>query len=403
MLKLATQHLLIIITFYSFAFAERKWLNDTGLFFDASFESISGKTVKLKSTDGRIASFPINSLSVVDRLYLIDKHQIPESDVLDGFIENQEDKFRIKRTLVKKIDSMLIETDEEKIKFQVYQTPRFEFWLEEKIDHAAFGELIEKIWFYNSWRHEKYRNNYTLRDLIILTSSEEGSKTLARWVTENHPNLAAENKSQLMSGWGLSRRSIPVPPSIAAERGLNRAGYINRNDEADVGKENFEAVFVSAYTRFIRSRYDGSNKHMNHISGKGRFFCYALGFDSEAGISGQVYSSMATDIGNAGELGSLKEISKEIIKKFKAGEAAISVNDLFSTDYSLSSNNYFVSKLVAISRFLHSNMKLELGTAKFQNQLSYDKVDFEAGSLATSCGFTNIEEMDKALKKGNLK
>jgi len=380
------------------ALAERIWLNNTGLDFEATYESLSGSTVKLKSKEGKVASFPINTLSIVDKLYLIHEHGAPEKIMLTGFVENHEEKFKLKRTLVKKGDPIDFELNDNKVSFQSYQTPHFEFWVEERMDHMLFADLIEKMWFYNSWRNVKFRALKKKKSLIIITASELSVQTLIRWITENHPNMSQNHKESYNRSWGQSMRGINLTPDIALERDLSRNAYIFRNDEIDFDQENKQATFVAAYTRFLNYSYEGTTDHLNFVTGKGRFLSFSIGFDAELSFYDEISSTTGNDGGGSGSVGHPKDITKRLLKLLKDEEQTISIEELFREDENDAANIIFASKIAALGRFLHSDMKLELGLSNFLYLSTITPSEFNPASLAIACGYAGIEEMNAAFK-----
>ncbi len=378
------------------ALAERIWLNNTGLAFEATYESLSGSTVKLKSKEGKVASFPINTLSIVDKLYLIHEHGASEKIMLTGFEEDHEKKYKVKRTLVKKGDSIDIQSNDTKVRFQSYRTPNFEFWVEEKIDHARFADLIEKMWFYNSWRNVKFRALKKKRSLIIIPASELSARTLSRWITENHPRMSQEHKDSYNRSWGQSMRGINMIPDIALKRDLSRNAYIFRNDVVDFDLENKQATFVAAYTRFLNYSYEGATDHLNFVTGKGRFLNFSIGFDAELTFYDEISSTTGNDIGGSGSVGHPKDISKRLLKSLKNNEQKISIEELFREDGNKASDLIFASKIAALGRFLHSDMQLELGLSNFLYQSTVTPSEFNPTSLAVACGYSSIEEINEA-------
>jgi len=394
--------ILSIIILLSCCSAEqvRSWMLSSGQVFEASFSEMANSSVRLKSADGRSTTIPSQQLSIVDLLYLVDEQQVPLEKLERGFQPNIEQKYRPKTSLMRKGDKITLELGKDRLHLTTFSSEHFELWAEERIDFSDCAEVLERAWFYQAWRNPHYREKRKKKTLMIYTTTEEGSIFLTEYFIAARPDLSEQRKSshrQMMrsNGRDLFLRGVV---SEVDERGLHPHARVTRAEKLDFQDESMHHTILAYGTMREYGLYDNSYRRDEQYDQSFNYFIEAMRYDSETSVYEAALTAMHTDMGSKGNFGTLREISRDIKTRLKKGSFTPQLDYLFSMESSMKLEPEFGPEIVAIGRFLRSDLRHELGTARYIQKINKQSIKHTPEELAKTYGYASFAEMEEAYR-----
>lgn len=375
----------------------RNWMTADGKqFADLKFEQFAKGKLALKNREDVRTVVDLKDLSVVDRLFLIDECSVPESELLEGYQEGIEAKYKVPSGVIEKKSKALFESSGGKIELGVTDTPHFRILTEGRVDAKEYGEYLEQLWFYQAYRNPVFRKeNSNLRTVVTILTTEEGVDDFYDWMSGAPIGLREGVMERLMTDKAAKVRSIPLPRDYCTKEGVIRQAYLIRTDETDfLDKERFR--ISAAFPTFLM-RTHGIHKIFNAEQERGAYFFHGVGFDSEVTIHETIGSGFSFDGNGAHAWGEPRKWSKKLAKALEKGEVNYTLNDYCTASPALMSKPFFGEYVTGVSMFLRSDMKKEISTARILT-LASGQNDFpEFDKFIATYGYSSAGEMEQEL------
>ncbi len=377
----------------------RKWLLSDGMMFEASVVSVDTSTVKLKAESGKVASVPLQKLSVTDLVYLVDKQGVEQEPLSRYYSRDVEQEFRPNKKLMRKGKSVTIRTEEERLKFSTFSTEHFEIWSDERIDFGSIAELLERAWFYTAWHHPDFRERFTKKRLVLFTHSEEAAQAICEWYATQRPELSSDRIQQIRESWPLHEQQWHLNLPEFAERNLDSTVLYWRGDKRDSSSPEteqfrFMITYAHLYHHYDRSimRDDAEGMEAMH------YFYYAKRMEAEYSFYDEVTLAIGSDTGVVPGQGRIRDFGKALVKDISEGQREARMDYLFSIEFALREEVDLSQQLYSISHFLHSDMRHEMGVARYIAGLNDRSLQHNAENLAKCCGYASAEELSTAYR-----
>jgi len=389
----------ILLTLGLGAEQARKWLLTDGTMFSASFISADTSNVQLKAESGKVAPVSMQKLSVADLLYLVDKQGVDQEKLDRFYTRDVERKFRPNRKLMRKGKTIEIQSDERDFKFTTFSSEHFEIWSDERMDFNSIAEILEKAWFYTAWHHPHFRDRFTKKRLLIFTHSDEAAQALCSWYATQHPALPSEHLQRIKDSWPLYEQQWHLDLPEFKERNIDQTVFYWRADMRDNSNPDTEKFrFVVTYMHFYYS-YDSSIMRDNEEGMEAMYyFYYSKLMEAEYSFYDEVNFGIGSDTGSTPGQGKIRDFARDLVKGIEKGDRYARLDYLFSIDYALRGDVDFSQQLYSLSHFLHSDMRHELGVARYIAGLNDRTLEHSAESLATCCGYASAEELSTAYR-----
>ena len=374
----------------------RSWITIKGHFLDFKFEKYIKAKVLLKDKDGKSVSIETKNLSVVDRLYLIDEHNVPQADLLEGYKDLLEARYKQSRSEFMKKGSIVFTYDGGKVKLYVIDTPHFKILSEERLDTDEVSSYFESLWFYQAYRNPIFLENMKgLKNTVFVTASDEFLSDLLDWSFSLKKKVTALERKQHEIDKYASLRSIIIPSDYSASESLKNFAYVVRSDEIDfLGKEQFRVT--AAYSNFLMRRI-GLNDIFSIATDAGHYFLYGVGFDAEMTFHEEVLSSFSFEGESPKAWGEASQWTKSITKAVKKGTFKYSLSDYHSGGLDLITKPLFGEYITAVSMFIRSDMTKELATARYLKLVAENGAQTTLEEFVNCYGYKDAAEMEVAL------
>ena len=130
----------------------RSWFLSNGSSFKATYAGIKSGKVGLKSEGGKTGAFKVDDLSIVDRYYLLENHEVSLEDLEGGNIQSAEYEYTPKSSNFKKGEKFQVEGAGYKVQLATLVTPHFILFYHPDLKIAEMGVILEKIWHSHAFR-----------------------------------------------------------------------------------------------------------------------------------------------------------------------------------------------------------------------------------------------------------
>ncbi|MGJ8633180.1 MAG: hypothetical protein ACSHX7_04610 [Luteolibacter sp.] len=363
---------------------------------ELQFEKYAKGSVALKNREGERIVMKVRDLSVVDRLFLIDECSVREGECLEGHVNRIETNYKVSRSAVEKRDPVFFKCSDSEIELEVFETPHFRILVEGRLDVKEFGIQLEKLWFYQAYRNPIFaQETGKLKTVVTVLTSEKGVDDLFAYLSEAITEMSEQKKEQLVDSRTTKLRGYPLPRGYSEKEGLMRTAYLIRNDELDlVDKQQFR--LSAGLPRFLLTTH-GLGGTFTTREDKGIYFYLGMGFDSEITFHEEIRTGLISDGNGSRAWGEPRKWSKKLVKALKSGESNWTISDYCTGSLGLIPEPFFGEYVTAVSMFIRSDMKKEIGTARFL-KLAKEKNDYPGlEAFVASYGYGGAEEMEEDL------
>lgn len=434
-MKLIQIILSLSLTLFATSSSVRSWTKESGQTFPAEFVAMKGGAVTLKNETGKVIKIPVAQLSIADRYYLNEKQNIPVEDLEGGNIFTAEQKFKVNSSEIKKIKPIEINGDGIKIKLEGFTTPHALFLYQRGLKLKEIIQALERVHFSHLYRHPNQilHNSGKRKTLLYLKEGDDiyeelGEELIARYQKEGKRTPLQLN--QLEVNWARLRGHArwELPKKYAEELNSSQNVQIQfspkKSDSRDRyldGFQNRSWLWEWPICKYLYLNLPHKKAHKTpelkeqvHL---GYSLVYGLAFNNDMRLDGEHIYRIGGGLDNSKSyvstvLGDRKDWAVKLSKQVKDGTIKADLSQLANVpknEEPTTKQQYdnFISLLLGAGRFLESDLRHMIGTARLSEYIHTNKKAPSLADLPQIYGYSSIEEMNAAFKefllKGNIR